>query len=112
MDTVNRSAIAVKPKQRFLDWLHAIDPTSVEITLLEVCQDPTIYLIPECGTKEELEDVLRERCEVIFEEQLDSWWREASAWPQERSYDVFCQWFAYEHSSLLIDLGDQPLIRE
>lgn len=28
MDTLNRSAIVVKPKQRFLDWLHAADPTS------------------------------------------------------------------------------------
>jgi hypothetical protein len=28
MDTLNRSAIVVKPKQRFLDWLHTADPTS------------------------------------------------------------------------------------
>jgi hypothetical protein len=27
MDTLNRLAIVVKPKQLFLDWLHAADPT-------------------------------------------------------------------------------------
>lgn len=112
METVNRSAVAVKPKQRFLDWLHAIDPTSGDVTLLEVGQDPTIYLIPQCDTNEELENVLRGRCEAIFEEQLDSWYRETSAWPQDRSYDVFCQWFEYTHFSLLIDLEDEPLLRE
>ena len=54
MDTLNRSAIVVKPKQPFLDWLHAADPTSHEITSLDVCREPTIYLIPECDTDEEL----------------------------------------------------------
>jgi hypothetical protein len=28
MDTLNRSAIVVRPKQPFLDWLHAVDPSS------------------------------------------------------------------------------------
>ena len=31
MHTLNRSAIVVKPKQPFLDWLHAADPTSQEL---------------------------------------------------------------------------------
>jgi hypothetical protein len=39
MDTLNRSAIVVKPKQRFLDWLHTVDPTSHEVTLLDVCRE-------------------------------------------------------------------------
>ena len=78
MDTLNRSAIAVKPKQPFLDWLHAADPTSHEITSPDVCREPTIYLIPECDTDEELADVLRELCVEIFEEQLAGWYRDTS----------------------------------
>ena len=34
MSTLNRSAIVVTPKQPFLDWLHAADPTSLGLTLL------------------------------------------------------------------------------
>ncbi len=75
MDTLNRSAIVVKPKQRFLDWLHTADPTSHGITFLDVGREPTIYLIPECDTDEDLADVLRELCEVILEEQLAGWYR-------------------------------------
>ena len=48
---LNRSAIVVKPRQPFLDWLHAADPTSRDITLLEAAADPTIYLIPEWTRK-------------------------------------------------------------
>jgi hypothetical protein len=60
MVTVNRSAIVVKPKQPFLDWLHATDPTSLELTSLNLIREPTIYLIPECDTDEDVAEVLRE----------------------------------------------------
>jgi hypothetical protein len=49
----NRSAIVVRPKSPFLDWLHAADPTSAALTLADVAREPTIYLIPECGDAEE-----------------------------------------------------------
>jgi len=52
METLNRSAIVVKPKQPFLEWLHAADPTSHDLTLLDLIQEPTIYLIPECDTND------------------------------------------------------------
>ncbi len=66
--TLNRSAIVVKPKQRFLDWLHAADPTSGRLTLSILTREPTIYLIPECDTEEDVTNVLRELCEEIFRE--------------------------------------------
>jgi len=112
MEALNRSAIVVKPKQPFLDWQHAADPTSHGITLFDVEREPAVYLIPECDTSEDLADVLRELCEEIFEEQLDGWYRVTSSWPQDRSYEVFCQWFDYRHHSMLFDLCDEPLIRD
>ena len=51
MATLNRSAVVVKPKQAFLDWLHAADPTSHELTLRDLVQSTDgSYLIPECDT--------------------------------------------------------------
>ena len=70
---LNRSAIVVKPRQPFLDWLHTADPTSRDIALPEVVSDPTIYLIPECDTEEDVQEVLHELCEEIFVEQLAGW---------------------------------------
>ena len=112
MDTLNRSAILVKPKQAFLDWLHAADPTSLELTLLDLVREPTIYLIPECDTNEEIAEVLSELCEDIFEEQLAGWYTDRSTWSPNRSFDVFCHWFDYQHHSMLVDLCDEPLIRD
>jgi hypothetical protein len=41
---------------------------SAELTLLELIRDPTIYLIPECDTDEDVVEVLRDLCEEIFKE--------------------------------------------
>src|SRR5215472_11205211 len=112
MDVLNRSAIVVKPKQAFLDWLHSADPTSVDLTLLDLVREQTIYLIPECERDEEVAKVLRELCEEIFEEQLAAWYTDRSTWPPDRSLDVFCHWFDYQHHSMLVDLCDESLIHD
>jgi len=108
MDTLNRSVIVVKPKQPFLDWLHAADPTNLNLTLQDVLREPTIYLIPECDTDEDVAEVLNELCEEIFEEQLAGWYTDSSTWPCDRSYDLFRQWFDYQHHSMLVDLATNP----
>jgi hypothetical protein len=109
---LNRSAIVVKPRQPFLDWLHTADPTSRNLSLRELVQEPTIYLIPECDTEEDVRGVLQELCEEIFVEQLASWFTDESTWPADRSFDVFCRWFDFQHHSMLVDLCDELLIDE
>ena len=47
MNTINRSALVVKPAQPFLDWLHRVDPTSTHLTLDDVKLEPTTYRLPE-----------------------------------------------------------------
>ena len=68
MATLNRSAVVVEPKRPFLDWLHMVDPTSQDLTLPDLVQEPTIYLIPECDTGADVVQALRELCEEIFTE--------------------------------------------
>lgn len=106
---LNRSAVVVKPRQPFLEWLHTSDPTSGNITLDELEQDPTIYLIPECDRKGDIQKVLRKLCGEIFVEQLAAWWTDEKSWPKDRGFAVFCRWFEWQHHSLLIDLCDEPV---
>lgn len=109
---LNPSALVVKPKEPFLDWLHKADPTSHELALEDLVSEPTVYLIPECETSEEVAEVLQELCEKIFVDQLDGWYRDQAPWPKDSSFDVFSRWFDFEHHSMLMDLCDEPLIRE
>src|ERR1035437_9703716 len=78
----SRSAIVVKPRQPFLDWLHTADPTSHRLTLRELAREPTIYLIPECDTEEDVREVLEELCEEIFVAQLAGVFRDEESWPR------------------------------
>ncbi len=89
----NRSALVVKPGQPFLDWLHAADPTSHELTLPDLSREPRIYLVPECETSADVAGVLQEVCEEIFIDQLVGWYTDTATCPEDCSYDVFCHWF-------------------
>ena len=75
MDTINRSALIVKPTQLFLDWLHEVDPTSTHLTLEDLQREPTIYLVPECDSQDQAIEYLGESVGEIFEEHLDGWYR-------------------------------------
>ena len=108
----NRSALVVRPGQPFLDWLHTADPTSHDLTLPDLAFEPRIYLIRECGTPEDVADVLHELCEEIFTDQLAGWYTDTASWPEDCSYDVFCRWFDYQHHSMLIDLCQKQLRAE
>ena len=99
----------VKPRQPFLDWLHKADPTSLGLTLGDLEQDSTIYLIPECDTEGDVQKALRKLSVEIFNEQLAAWWTDEGSWPQDRSFAVFRRWFDWQYHSLLIDLCNEPL---
>jgi hypothetical protein len=47
VDTINRSALSLKPAQLFLNWLHQVDPKSAHSTLDDLQREPTIYLVLE-----------------------------------------------------------------
>jgi hypothetical protein len=109
MRELNRSAIVVTPKRPFLGWLHSVDPSSLDLTLYDIGQEPMIYLVRECESDEEFGDRLRDIFPVIFEDQLAGWWTDQSAWPTHRTFDTFQDWFECRFYSLLMDLHDGPL---
>ena len=112
MDTINRSAIVVTPAQPFLDWLHYVDSTSKDLTLVDLRLEPTIYLLPESDNEEQALEHLREVSATIFEAELDGWYRVRSAWPEERGLSTFKRWFEFTVHSVVIDLGDDRIRHE
>ena len=104
MDMINRSALVVKPAQPFLDWLHAVDPTSAQLTMEDLTREPTIYLLPEWETEEEAIEHLAEVSREIFEEQLNGWYRVPSLWPEDRELNAFLRWFDCSFHSVVVDV--------
>jgi hypothetical protein len=112
MDTINRSAIVVRPAQPFLNWLHQVDPTSAHLTLEDLQGEPTIYLVAECEGQEQTMEYVGESVRAIFEEQLNGWYRAPAVWPVERDLARFQTWFEISFHSLIVDLCDDVLEHE
>jgi hypothetical protein len=112
VDTINRSALIVKPGQPFLDWLHQVDPTSAGLTLEDLQREPTIYLVPECDRQDQAIEYLGHSVRDIFEEHLDGWYRVPAVWPKKRDLPTFQRWFEFSFHSMIVDLCDKILEHE
>ena len=105
---LNRSVLIVKAKQPFLNWLRSLsDPA--DITLEQLNQDNTAYLLPDYTYDTEQEEILADYFDLIFEEQLAGWWKVESDWPADRDLGTFKKWFDVEFHSAILDLVDESL---
>jgi hypothetical protein len=107
MNTINRSAVVVTPAQPFLDWLHRVDTSSADLTLDDLRLDPSIYLLAEWESDEDALQKSAAMSGEIFAEQLNSWHRVESVWPQNRDVDTFLRWFDCSFHSMVFDLCEQ-----
>ncbi len=109
---INRSALIVRAKQPFLDWLKSLpDDTNDDLTLDQLNDEPQVCLLADLGeTNDSGGPMIRAFSSIVFELELEGWWTEESDWPQDRSYEVFCQWFDVSLHSMVHDLVDEPII--
>ena len=102
MSDINRGVVIIRPKQPFLEWLHAWD--AARYTLEEISEDSTAYLVPQYTYDKEQIEILEDYFDYIFENELWSWCTDESMWPQERTFEIFLEWFSYEFHSMAFDL--------
>ena len=57
-------------------------------------------------------EVLAHGYEILFEEQLAGWHTDEAAWPSNRTFKMFREWFVIELHSLIIDLCDYPVLND
>src|SRR5918995_5440647 len=76
---LNRAALILRYKQPFVDWINAADPspTSRTLTLAEVNQEHTVYLV-EVEDEDELTEWLTRHHEELLEEELNGWYTDVS----------------------------------
>ncbi|MFQ5842194.1 MAG: plasmid pRiA4b ORF-3 family protein [Thermodesulfobacteriota bacterium] len=112
MSLVNRYVVIIRPKEPFLQWLKNTPDWDLDMTLQDLRTECTSILIPEFEDSEKTEAFMEHIYETIFEMKLDDWYRDETAWPQERSYELLRKWFDIEVHSTVIDLLDEEIEKE
>ena len=105
---LNRSVLTVKAKKPFHDWLQQL-PEASGMTLDELNEDGVAYLLPDLDEDDDLETLLPQCFDLLFEEELGAWQPDESRWPKERDLATFQAWFEVQLRSIVIDLVDAPL---
>jgi hypothetical protein len=112
MYTINRSITIIRPKQPFVDWANQLPDTEWKSSLDDFKTDCFSLLIPDYGTDEEAKGHINEIYEDIFDELLFGWCTEESWWPQDRTNEMFWQWFGVELHSIVVDSSTESIEEE
>jgi len=107
LESINRTALIISYNKPFLDWLKYVYPDTPNIK--EEYDSKTVYLLPEL---EDWQEYLMNHYLPIFDQELESWCEDSSQWPQNRSWEVFKQWFKYEWQSMVFDMPDEPINKD
>lgn len=103
MKMLNRSAMTVKLTQEFVDWINNLDEGSEPLTLADVNEEATVYLVPEIEDEEQLNDMLQEFWLNILENELKSWEEDEASWP-ELTVEQFEQFIELSPAVMVFDL--------
>ena len=67
MQSINRTAAIIRPRQPFVDWLNSLPDDDHDYTLEELSTDNLTFLIPEADSREGAMDYIRKKHNLIFE---------------------------------------------
>jgi len=107
-DHVNRSAILVKARQPWYDWINNIYPDS---PTTESSREPNVYLIKTKDNNQVLLNWIKIHFDEIFQNELNDWHIDENDWPQKRTFTMFKLWFEFEVCSMVLDIEDSPITK-
>lgn len=110
LPTVNRCAMVLEPTKAYLEWAKACPESDPDLTLNELRQEGTAYLIPEVG--EGPETWLKRNYAAMFEHELYAWCTDESFWPEDRSFKAFRKFFKVRFCSMVLDMGKGAIKRD
>ena len=110
LPTVNRCAVTLVATEAYRDWARSCFEDEEETTLDDVQREPTVYLLPESDG--DLDQLLRRHYKLMLTQELVSWCTDETAWPKDLSYGTFRSYFDVHVTSMVFDLGAEPLDRD
>lgn len=106
---VDRTAVVLKPTERFLNWLKSADPDMPELTLAQIRTNCSVYLVPEFDEPEAVVAYFDERYRQIFEAEISGWDIERQKWPQDMGLQAFWEYFEVEIHDMVLDMEDADM---
>jgi hypothetical protein len=110
MKTINRTVLTIFPKQPYIDWANSFEDDGPKMDA--ETKHSTAVLIPDRYDEYTYEKFLKKIYSKIFQEELAAWMDDPEAWPQDRSYKRFNEWFDIRVSDAVIDLGSGQIRHE
>jgi len=105
MSFINRSAIILRPKKPFLEWTQLDDKEGLaEPVFQKLCEEPSVYLVPDWEEPKEQGEILKEFWPALFEAMLGGWLRDKKLWPEDRTFKMFEEWFEVQTHTSVIDI--------
>ncbi|OFZ54759.1 MAG: hypothetical protein A2428_01050 [Bdellovibrionales bacterium RIFOXYC1_FULL_54_43] len=114
LKTINRIAVTVTFKKKFLDWVNQLpDAGDLKFSLNTLNRDKPIYLVPAYEDTEEAAEWFGPMKTVVLEEAFESICTEPKWWPTDRSERAFDDYLSAEFHSMVWDLVvDEPIEKE
>ena len=112
MNAIDRGVMVIHLRQPFLDWINRTVEMSSPVTMKELEEDCSVFLVPEQDRLEDMLEYIRPLKPRLFEMELESWNRDPSTWPQERTEELFDAWCELRAHSKVRDLVDGPIVKE
>lgn len=112
MKYVNRMIAILKPKPAYLDWINSLPDRTEPITLEELVEDATCFLIPKYESIEKGRNFIMKNSSKVFDVELSGWDISGKYWPIGRDEELFNAFFDIEVHTEAIDMMKGPLERE
>ncbi|MBF8277379.1 MAG: hypothetical protein HW390_2452 [Candidatus Brocadiaceae bacterium] len=99
-ENIRRTALVLKPKQPFHDWLLSVEPGN---DFSDALQEGDVYLLPDYEKISQMQNWLKRNFDSIFTDQLNNWYTDEDLWPQNRTMAMFKEWFEYSLLTTILD---------
>ncbi|OOP56822.1 MAG: hypothetical protein AYP45_07410 [Candidatus Brocadia carolinensis] len=100
IENVKRTALVLKPKQPFHDWLLRVEAGE---DFLDGLKEGDVYLLPDYDEISQMQNWLKRNYDAIFTDQLNNWYTDETLWPQNRTMKMFAEWFEYSLFTMVLD---------
>ena len=106
----NRLLLLLHPQEPFSAWARQFkNPGEGTEELTAAIEKPFPFLVPLSEDESEVWSWVRDNHFILFDTALWTWIPEPTRWPEDRSWDVFNEWFALEVLDPPWDVVTEPL---